>query len=75
MHMFAATVFATGLAVLYLSVEFGVIWLIFPWLALTWIAQFALFTCPHCHQSAIITPSGWATPFVGPQCKHCGKPY
>jgi hypothetical protein len=45
------------------------------WFAVIGVAQFAWLKCPHCHNSAILTPRGMATPFVGDTCRHCGKVY
>ena len=45
------------------------------WFAMFAAAQFILLNCPHCGRSAIITPSGMATPLVGNVCRHCGKEY
>jgi hypothetical protein len=45
------------------------------WFLAFGVLQFTLLRCPHCGGVAIITPEGIATPFVGSECRRCGKPY
>jgi hypothetical protein len=39
------------------------------------IVQLAVLVCPNCKTSAVMTPNGSATPFVGTKCRYCGKAY
>lgn len=39
------------------------------------IVRFAVLVRPYCKVSAVITPSGGATPFVGTTCRYCAKEY
>ena len=75
MWLFAVAFFGTGLAMLAFATEFQMSWLLLPWFALFAVAQFVVFRCPHCSKVAVFTPSGMATPFVGAQCRYCGKEY
>ncbi len=53
----------------------GVEWLGFAWFVAFAALQFLIFRCPHCRKVAVLTPSGWASPFVGTRCRYCGKDY
>lgn len=39
------------------------------------IGRFAVLVCPFCKASAVLTPRGTATPFVGTKCRYCEKEY
>lgn len=39
------------------------------------IVNLAVLVCPSCKASAVLTPSGMATPFVGTKCRYCDKEY
>jgi hypothetical protein len=39
------------------------------------IVRFAVLVCPYCKASAVLTPSGTGTPFVGTKCRYCHKEY
>ena len=45
------------------------------WVIPFFIIQFLIFNCPYCGKSAIFTPKGIATPFVGSKCRFCDKEY
>ena len=75
MWLFAAAFFGTGLPILALAVEYQMIWVFLLWFVVFGVAQFVVFRCPHCSKLAVFTPSGMATPFVGAQCRYCGKVY
>jgi len=75
MWLFSAAFFGTGLPILAHGVKYQMIWLPLLWFVLFAVAQFVVFRCPHCSKVAVFTPSGMATPFVGTQCRYCGKEY
>jgi hypothetical protein len=39
------------------------------------IAQLAWLICPHCKITALRTPAGTWTPFVGKKCRYCHRHY
>lgn len=39
------------------------------------VAQFVVLVCPKCGASAIRTPNGVFTPFVGTRCRYCHSDY
>lgn len=53
---------AAGIAALILFVFFAIV-------------QIAVLVCPTCKASAVMTPKGSATPFVGTKCRFCEKDY
>jgi hypothetical protein len=53
---------------------FGV-FALFVWVG-GFAAAFLSLRCPHCGESATASESGlFVTPFVGNNCRRCGKPY
>jgi hypothetical protein len=48
---------------------------VFALFLLVGIGQFFWFRCPHCGKIAFIREGGWASPFVGTHCRHCGNEY
>ena len=73
---FASVAAIVGLTVAIFGERSGAIPVIaIVWLVVVGVAQFWWLKCPYCHNPAIITPGGIATPSVGDTCRHCGKPY
>jgi hypothetical protein len=66
-----------GMAIMVLFSKLGMHSLVpsFLWFLLFAIGQFWWFRCPHCDKTAVIRPSGAASPFVGDRCGYCGKDY
>jgi len=75
MLWFGIVVFVSFVPVIAYAVERKVMWVFFVWFALVAALQFIVSRCPHCHRAAVITPSGYASPFVGTSCRYCGKDY
>jgi len=42
------------------------------WFVVVGVLQLAVLRCPHCGGIAVITPYG---PFVGSNCRYCGRRY
>jgi hypothetical protein len=49
--------------------------ILFVWIHLFVLGPFVIIRCPHCRQCAFLTPRGASAPWVGTNCRHCGKSY
>jgi hypothetical protein len=45
------------------------------WFGAFGLLQFVLLRCPYCRSLAIRTKRGAYVPWVGTECRYCGKPY
>ena len=73
---FAASTFGLGaLLVWWLGPNSVAPMVVFIWAVGVMVGQYAVLTCPHCGNVAVLRPDGFASPFVGDRCRYCGKEY
>jgi uncharacterized protein (DUF983 family) len=49
--------------------------ILISWAIFFAILQFLIFKCPYCGKLAIFSGKWTTTPFVGNNCRYCGKEY